>query len=52
MSESGFFTGADVRQVVAAGAHAVLVGEALVRAADVHAKLRELTLREPGASDA
>ncbi len=52
ISESGFFTGADVRQVVAAGAHAVLVGEALVRAVDVPAKLRELTLREPGASDA
>src|SRR5512145_1926199 len=35
VSESGFFTGDQVRQVVAAGAHAVLVGEALVRAADV-----------------
>src|SRR5439155_73655 len=39
ISESGFFTGADVRRVVAAGAHAVLVGEGLVRAADVPAKL-------------
>src|SRR5207247_11285840 len=46
VSESGFFTGADVRRVVAAGAHAVLIGEALVRAADVAAKLRELPLRE------
>ena len=46
VSESGFFTGADVRRVVAAGAHAVLIGEALVRAADVAAKIRELTLRE------
>jgi indole-3-glycerol phosphate synthase len=45
VSESGFFTGADVRRVVAAGAHAVLVGEALVRAADPAATLRELTLR-------
>jgi len=45
VSESGFFTGADVRRVAEAGAHAVLVGEALVRAADVAAKLRELTLR-------
>jgi len=45
VSESGFFTGADVRRVVAAGAHAVLVGEGLVRAADVGAKIRELTLR-------
>lgn len=44
VSESGFFTGADVRRVVAAGAHAVLVGEALVRAGDPGAKLRELAL--------
>jgi indole-3-glycerol phosphate synthase len=45
VSESGFFTGDQVRRVVDAGAHAVLVGEGLVRAADVGAKLRELTLR-------
>jgi indole-3-glycerol phosphate synthase len=44
VSESGFFTGADVRRVVEAGAHAVLVGEGLVRATDVAAKLRELKL--------
>lgn len=44
VSESGFFTGDQVRRVVAAGAHAVLVGEALVRAGDVAAKIRELTL--------
>jgi indole-3-glycerol phosphate synthase len=44
VSESGFFTAADVRQVVAAGAHAILVGEGLVRAPDVPAKIRELTL--------
>jgi indole-3-glycerol phosphate synthase len=44
VSESGFFTGTDVRRVVDAGAHAVLVGEALVRAADAGALLRELTL--------
>jgi indole-3-glycerol phosphate synthase len=44
VSESGFFTGADVRRVVDAGAHAVLVGEGLVRAADVAAKIRELKL--------
>jgi indole-3-glycerol phosphate synthase len=43
VSESGFFTSAQVRRVVAAGAHAVLVGEGLVRAGDVAAKLRELT---------
>jgi len=47
VSESGFFTGADVRRVVAAGAHAVLIGEALVRAGDIAAKIRELTLAEP-----
>ena len=45
VSESGFFTAADVRAVAAAGAHAVLVGEALVRATDVAAKVRELALR-------
>jgi indole-3-glycerol phosphate synthase len=45
VSESGFFTGDDVRKVVGAGAHAVLVGEALVRASDPGAKLRELALR-------
>ncbi|MBI4247675.1 MAG: indole-3-glycerol phosphate synthase TrpC [Candidatus Rokubacteria bacterium] len=42
VSESGFFTADDVRRVVAAGAHAVLVGEALVKAADPGVKLREL----------
>jgi len=45
VSESGFVTGADVRRVVAAGAHAVLVGETLVRAFDRPAKIAELTLR-------
>ncbi|HEV8614965.1 MAG TPA: indole-3-glycerol phosphate synthase TrpC [Methylomirabilota bacterium] len=45
VSESGFFTGEQVRQVATAGAHAVLVGEGLVRAGDVTAKVRELTLR-------
>ena len=44
ISESGFFTGADVKRVVDAGAHAVLVGEGLVRATDVPAKIRELKL--------
>jgi indole-3-glycerol phosphate synthase len=34
-----------VAQVAAAGAHAVLVGEALLRADDVAAKVRELSLR-------
>jgi indole-3-glycerol phosphate synthase len=45
VSESGIATGADVEQVVAAGAHAILVGEGLVRAADVAGKVRELLLR-------
>jgi indole-3-glycerol phosphate synthase len=45
VSESGFFTGEQVRRVVEAGAHAVLVGEGLVRAPDVGAKVRELRLR-------
>jgi indole-3-glycerol phosphate synthase len=44
VSESGFFTRGDVERVVAAGADAVLVGEALVTAADVGAKVRELAL--------
>lgn len=44
VSESGFFTGDDVRRVIDAGAHAVLVGEGLVKASDVGAKIRELRL--------
>jgi len=45
VSESGLGTAADVERVVAAGAHAILVGEGLVRAGDVEAKARELLLR-------
>jgi len=44
VSESGIATGADVERVVAAGAQAILVGEALVRAGDVEAKVRELLI--------
>ena len=44
VSESGIFTRADVEAVVLAGARAVLVGEGLVRAPDVPAKVRELAL--------
>lgn len=44
VSESGIFAREDVERVVAAGAHAVLVGEALVRSDDVAAAVRELTL--------
>jgi indole-3-glycerol phosphate synthase len=42
ISESGVFTRADVQRAEAAGAHAVLVGEALVTAPDPAAKVREL----------
>ena len=45
VSESGLASGADVARVVAAGAQAVLVGETLLRAGDVAAKVRELSLR-------
>jgi indole-3-glycerol phosphate synthase len=46
VSESGFFTRQDVERVITAGAHAILVGEALVRAPDMAAKVRELALLE------
>jgi indole-3-glycerol phosphate synthase len=42
VSESGIFTGADAARVRAAGAHAVLVGEALMKASDPAALIREL----------
>ena len=42
VSESGIATGGDVERVRRAGAHAVLVGEALIRAEDPGAKLGEL----------
>ena len=45
VSESGFSGAADVRRVVEAGAHAVLVGEGVVRAPDIAGKVRELALR-------
>jgi indole-3-glycerol phosphate synthase len=44
VSESGIASSADVERVLAAGAHAILVGEGLVRAPDVSAKVRELLL--------
>src|SRR5207247_9589968 len=43
VSESGFVDRAQVQRVVAAGAHAILVGEALVTAGDVGARIRALT---------
>jgi indole-3-glycerol phosphate synthase len=42
VSESGIFTPDEVRDVCAAGAHAVLVGEALMRQEDVEAATRRL----------
>jgi indole-3-glycerol phosphate synthase len=42
VSESGIASRADVARVAAAGAHAVLVGEALSRSGDPAAKVREL----------
>jgi indole-3-glycerol phosphate synthase len=42
VSESGIASRADVARVAAAGAHAVLVGEALSRSGDPAAKIREL----------
>jgi indole-3-glycerol phosphate synthase len=46
VAESGIFSGADVRQMGAAGARAVLVGEALVKAGDTAALVQELS-RQP-----
>ncbi|HEU4367707.1 MAG TPA: indole-3-glycerol phosphate synthase TrpC [Methylomirabilota bacterium] len=46
VSESGFVTGDQVRRVVNAGARAVLVGEGLVRASNVAAKIQELKLAD------
>lgn len=43
VAESGAFRRRDVERVGRAGAHAVLVGEALMRAPDIGAKVRELT---------
>ncbi len=42
VAESGILTAADVERVASAGAHAVLVGEALMRADDPGAQVREL----------
>ncbi len=43
IAESGIFARVDVERAAHAGAHAVLVGEALMRAEDVGAKVQELS---------
>jgi len=48
VSESGIFTREDVQRLAAVGVEAVLVGEALLRAADLGAKVRELAGVERG----
>jgi indole-3-glycerol phosphate synthase len=45
VAESGLSTRAQLDELQAAGAHAVLVGEALMRAPDIDAACRSLTLR-------
>lgn len=45
VSESGIHTRADVERLLQAGIHAILVGETLMRAPDIGAKLDELTHR-------
>lgn len=42
VSESGIFTRTDVETLEAAGVHAILVGESLMREADIGAKVREI----------
>lgn len=42
VAESGIHNAEDVRLLAQAGAHAVLVGEALIREADIQAKVRSL----------
>ncbi|MDW8328141.1 MAG: indole-3-glycerol phosphate synthase TrpC [Anaerolineales bacterium] len=42
VSESGLFTAVDVRRMAECGVDAVLIGEALVTAGDIGAKVREL----------
>jgi indole-3-glycerol phosphate synthase len=43
VAESGIFSAADVERLARAGAHACLVGEALMRSQDVAGKVRELS---------
>ena len=50
VAESAIKTASDAERMRAAGAHALLVGEALVLSGDVEAKARELVLAEVGAT--
>lgn len=52
VAESGICTRDDVERLAGCGAHAVLVGEALVRAGDMAAKVRELAGVERGSPEA
>jgi indole-3-glycerol phosphate synthase len=42
VAESGIHTRADVERLKKCGAHAILVGESLIRGGDIQSKVREL----------
>jgi indole-3-glycerol phosphate synthase len=50
VAESAIHSAEDARRMAEAGAHAILIGEALVLSADVEAKVRELVLTEAPAA--
>ncbi len=51
VSESGIHRREDVERILAAGAHAMLVGESLIRAEDTGAKIAELLGKPGGAKE-
>jgi indole-3-glycerol phosphate synthase len=51
VSESGIKTAEDTRRVIEAGCNAILVGETLMRAGNVNAKVEELLLTPPDEHD-
>ena len=51
VAESGIFSAADVQKMGRLGAHAILVGEALMKAPDTVALVRELSSQPRGAHD-